>query len=52
MNFKARELRFNVKDRSQFNEDALKRALMAERFLNVQVKSAPQETSGTAVPTP
>jgi hypothetical protein len=32
MNFKARELRFCLKDKSQFNEEALKKALKAEGF--------------------
>jgi hypothetical protein len=37
MNFKARELRFCLKDKSQFNEEALK----AEGFPDVQVKTRP-----------
>jgi hypothetical protein len=41
MSFKARELRFNVKDKSQYNEEALKKALSAEGFSGVEVTSAP-----------
>jgi hypothetical protein len=41
MNFKARELRFCLRDKSQFNGEALKKALEAERFPNVQVKTGP-----------
>ena len=41
MNFKARELRFCLNQRSQFNEEALKRALQAEGFPDVQVKTGP-----------
>jgi hypothetical protein len=41
MNFKARELRFNLKNKSQFNADALKKALKAEGFPDVKVKTAP-----------
>jgi hypothetical protein len=52
MIFKTRELRFNLKDKSQFNEDALKQALKAEGFPNVQVKSAPSEATGAAAQTP
>ena len=39
MNFKARELRICLKDKSQFNEQALKKALKAEGFAEVQVVS-------------
>jgi hypothetical protein len=39
MNFKARELRFCLKDKSQFDEEALKKALKAEGFPDVQVKT-------------
>ncbi|HTU22173.1 MAG TPA: hypothetical protein VMG10_29305 [Gemmataceae bacterium] len=52
MNFKARELRFCLKDKNQFNEEALKKALKAEGFPNVQVKSGPSSPSGAAVQTP
>jgi len=38
----AREVRFNVEDRSAFNEDAVKEALRAQGFKEVTVKSAPQ----------
>jgi hypothetical protein len=41
MNFKARELRFCLKDRGQFNETALKQALKDQRFPNVEVKTGP-----------
>ena len=41
MNFKARELGFCLKDRSLFNEEAFKKALKAEGFPNVQVKTGP-----------
>jgi len=44
MNFTTRELRFDLKDKSQFDEEALKRALQAERFPGVQVKSRSQES--------
>jgi hypothetical protein len=44
MNFKARELRFCLKDKSQFNEEALKKALKAEGFPGVQVKTSGQES--------
>jgi len=36
MNFKARELRFCLKDKSQFNEQELKKALMTKGFAEVQ----------------
>lgn len=41
MDFKARELRFNLKDKSQFNADAVKNALKAQKFAEAEVKSAP-----------
>jgi hypothetical protein len=41
MNFQARELRFCLKDKSQFNEETLKKALKAEGFPNVLVKTGP-----------
>jgi hypothetical protein len=49
MNFKARQLRFCLTDKSQFNEEALKKALKAEGFPNVQVETGPSEA---AVQTP
>jgi hypothetical protein len=52
MNFKARELRFCLKDKSQFNEEALKKALKAEGFADVQVKTGPSWPCGAAVQTP
>ena len=51
MNFKARELMICLKDKGQFNEDALKKALKAEGFPDVQVKTGPPP-SGAAVETP
>jgi hypothetical protein len=41
MNFKARELRFGLKDKSQFSEEGLKKALKVEGFPDVQVKTRP-----------
>ena len=41
MTFKARELRFCLKDRSQFNEEALKKALKSEGFPDAQIKTGP-----------
>jgi hypothetical protein len=41
MNFNARELRFCLKEKSQYSEEALKQALKAEGFPDVQVKSGP-----------
>jgi hypothetical protein len=41
MNFKARELRFCLKDRGQFDGEALKKALQAEGFPGVLVKTGP-----------
>ena len=38
---KRQEVRFNLKDKSQFNADAVKKALATQRFANVTVKSAP-----------
>jgi hypothetical protein len=52
MNFKARELRFCLKDRSQFNEEALKKALKNEGFPDVQVKTRPSPPPGAAVQKP
>jgi hypothetical protein len=52
MNFKARELRFCLKDKSEFDEEALKKALKAERFSDVQVKTRPSPPPGATVPTP
>jgi hypothetical protein len=52
MNFKARELRFCLKDKSEFNEEALKKALKAEGFPDVQVTTGPSSPGGDAVQTP
>jgi hypothetical protein len=41
MNFRACELRFCLKDKQPFNEEALKKALQAEGFPNAQVKTGP-----------
>ena len=41
MNFKARELRFCLKDKNQFDEKSLKQALKAEGFPDVQIKNRP-----------
>ena len=50
MNFKARELRFCLKDSGQFNDEALKKALKAEGFPGVQVKTRDQESALTPDP--
>ena len=39
MDFKARELRFCLKDKSQYSEDALKKALKAEGFPGVELQT-------------
>ena len=52
MNFKARELRFCLKDKDQFDDEALKKALKAEGFPGVEVKAGPSRPSGAAVQTP
>jgi hypothetical protein len=41
MNFKARELRFCLKDKGQFDDAALKKALEAEGFPGAEVKTGP-----------
>jgi hypothetical protein len=41
MDFKSRELRFRVKDKSSFNEAEVKNALKAQGFPDVEVKSGP-----------
>jgi hypothetical protein len=41
MNFKTRELGFCLIDKSQFNEEALKKALKAEGFPDVRVTTGP-----------
>jgi hypothetical protein len=41
MDFKTRELRFALKDRSQFNEAEVKSALLAQAFPGVELKSGP-----------
>jgi hypothetical protein len=44
MNFKARELRFCLKDKGEYNEEALKKALKAEGFPDAEVKTRSQES--------
>jgi hypothetical protein len=39
MNFKTRELRFGLTDKSKFNEQQVKAALRSQGFPDVQVKS-------------
>jgi hypothetical protein len=41
MNFQARELRFCLKDKGGLSEEALQKALKAEGFPGVQIKSKP-----------
>jgi hypothetical protein len=38
----AREVRFNVTDKTAWNEDEVKTALKGQRFSEVTVKTAPQ----------
>jgi hypothetical protein len=38
-----REVRFNLKDKGAFNEEAVKSALKAQGFKEVSVKSAPSK---------
>ena len=52
MNFKARELRFCLKDKSQFNDETLKKALKAEGFPDIQIKTGPSPSRGADVRTP
>jgi hypothetical protein len=40
---KAREARFNLKDKEQFNEDDIKKALQDQRFPNAEVKAASKD---------
>jgi hypothetical protein len=40
-NVDTREVRFNLKDKSSFNEEAVRQALNAQGFPEVTVKSAP-----------
>jgi phosphotransferase system IIB component len=49
MNFSARELRFSLHDKSRFDAEALKKALKAEGFPDVQVKAGPP---GAPAPAP
>jgi hypothetical protein len=41
MNFQARELRFCLKAKDQLNQEALAKALTAEGFPGVQIKTRP-----------
>lgn len=41
MDFKTRELRFALKDKDRFDADAVKNALAAQRFANVELLSGP-----------
>jgi hypothetical protein len=41
MNFDTRELRFGLKDKSQFDEEAVKKALKDQRFSDVTLQSPP-----------
>ena len=41
MDFKARELRFGLAERGRFDAEAVKKALQAQRFGNVELLSAP-----------
>jgi len=52
MNFSARELTFCLKDKGRFDEDALRKALKAEGFQDVQVKAGPAAPPGAAAQTP
>ena len=42
MDFKARELKFGFKDRAAFDAEAVKNALEAQRFTNVELLSGPE----------
>jgi hypothetical protein len=41
MNFKDRELKFGFADKDRFDADAVKKALEAQRFSNVELLSGP-----------
>ena len=41
MNFQTRELRFGLKDRSQFNAAAVQNALKTQGFAEVAIQSTP-----------
>jgi hypothetical protein len=41
MNFKARELKFGLKDKDAFNEGAVKDALNSQGFPGAELKSGP-----------
>ncbi|HYT88207.1 MAG TPA: hypothetical protein VEL76_05770 [Gemmataceae bacterium] len=39
----SREVRFNLKDKTAFSEEAVKKALAEQRFSEVKVKAAPSK---------
>ena len=41
MDFKARQLKYRVKDKARFNAAEVKEALKAQGFADVEVRSAP-----------
>jgi hypothetical protein len=41
MDFNARELRFGLTERDRFDAEAVKKALHAQRFANVELLSGP-----------
>lgn len=41
MNFETREVKFSIKDKNQFNAEAIVQALKSRRFPNATVKSGP-----------
>jgi hypothetical protein len=41
MDFKKRELKFRLKDKARFDEAEVKKALKAQGFADVEVRSAP-----------
>jgi hypothetical protein len=42
MNFDQRELKFGFRDRTQFDADAVKKALEGQRFPGVELLSGPE----------
>jgi hypothetical protein len=41
----SREVRFNLKDKNAFDEDALRKAFKGERFSELTVKNAPVQAT-------
>jgi hypothetical protein len=41
MDFKKRELKFGLKDKTKFNAEEVKEALANERFPNVELRAGP-----------